>query len=249
MLFRIFVTAIVAGLIGGAVATIGQELGTIPLILKAEVYEGAHDHAAPETSNGGSPTAQLHTSDAWGPRDGFERLAYTFANNVITAIAFALLLSGAFAVLESLTGRAVDPRRAAAWGLAGFAVFSFIPAIGLPPELPGMVAADVAARQIWWWSSVVASSIGLGLLAFAPNAALKSLGIAIIALPFAIGAPQSAGSAGGSAVPPELAAQFVVTALATALVFWLALSVATALVFAKLRRRQETVDRNAAPAG
>lgn len=34
--------------------------------------------------------------------------------------------------------------------MAGFAAFTVAPALGLPPELPGMMAADLGPRQARW---------------------------------------------------------------------------------------------------
>ncbi|MCZ6764474.1 MAG: CbtA family protein [Alphaproteobacteria bacterium] len=232
MLFRIFLTALVAGVIGGAVVTGVQELGTTPLILEAEVYENAvghpHEGAAAEAGD-----------EEWAPRDGIERLFYTFLGNLVMAAAFALLLASAFTVY----GRTVNLRQSVAWGLAGFAAFTFIPSIGLPPEIPGMVAADISARQIWWWSSAIASCVGLGLIAFAPQWLVKIIGAGIILAPFVVGAPHPEHGAEVGSVPPELAAQFATTTLGTALVLWLVLSATVALVFAKIRVAQEQADR------
>jgi len=49
------------------------------------------------------------------------------------------------------------------WGAAGFLIFSGSPALGLPPELPGMTAAALDARQTWWIGTVIATAIGIGL--------------------------------------------------------------------------------------
>ena len=44
------------------------------------------------------------------------------------------------------------------WGLAGFAVFTIAPGLGLPPELPGVPAAPLLSRQIWWVTAVLATA-------------------------------------------------------------------------------------------
>jgi len=51
---------------------------------------------------------------------------------------------------------------------AGFVAFSLAPAAGLPLGLPGMAAAALEARQIWWVCTVAATAAGLALLAFPP---------------------------------------------------------------------------------
>ena len=127
MFLRLVLTALIAGLVGGIAVSALQAIGTTPLILQAETFEaGAH--------------ADTH---------GWERLGFTLLANILMATGYAALLAAAFTLL----GRDVSLTRSAGWGIAGFAAFGFIPAIGLPPELPGMVAAEIAPRQLWWWSS------------------------------------------------------------------------------------------------
>lgn len=46
------------------------------------------------------PVDHDHDARAWEPRDGLERNIYTAAANVLTAIGFALLLSGIFALRQ-----------------------------------------------------------------------------------------------------------------------------------------------------
>ena len=58
---------------------------------------------------------------------------------MISGVAFALLLTAIYALLRP--GQLhPDARTGAGWGLAGYAAFSPAPALGLPPELPGMAA-------------------------------------------------------------------------------------------------------------
>src|SRR5260370_14288791 len=103
-IFRSIVfSAALAGLIVGAVISVAQFLGTVPLIQKSEVYErkaaveappAAHEHAgaAHHHDNAGSNDSE------WEPEDGFQRNAFTVAANILTAIGFALLLTGIYAI-------------------------------------------------------------------------------------------------------------------------------------------------------
>ena len=109
------------------------------------------------------------------------------------------------------------------WGLAGFLVFSLAPAAGLPPELPGMPAAELWARQIWWGFAAVATGAGLVLITLAKHGLVIALGIAVLALPHMLGAPQA--PAHDTAVPAHLAAAFAVNSIAAAAVFWALLGV------------------------
>jgi cobalt transporter subunit CbtA len=207
-------------------------LRVVPLILEAEKYEQpappAHGHG--ETAR--NPDGQPHAHESRAPAGGWKRTGFTFLANFLTATAYAALLASAF----TLYGRPVSPAASVAWSLGGFAAFSFLPSLGLPPELPGMAAGDLAARQLWWWGSVAASCIGLAALAFAPRWPWKLAGGVVILLPFVVGAPHPDASTGAGAVPPELAARFVVATLGTSLLFWLVLGLGAAFMFARLGR-------------
>jgi cobalt transporter subunit CbtA len=210
MLRRILFTALIAGTVAGLFAAGIQHLKLIPLIAAGEVYEAAgtqadhHHDAMPE----------------WEPAPGIERAGYTVLADVLAGIGFALVLIGGVA-LARLGGYAIDARRGLVWGAAGFVVFALAPAIGLPPELPGMAAAGLAARQQWWLLTAVATATGLGLLIFARPAALRVVGAALIVLPHLIGAPAAPHASAG--VPAELAAEFATASLAVAAAFWLLL--------------------------
>ena len=110
-------------------------------------------------------TRPIVTSE-WEPEEGLQRNAFTVAANILTAIGFALLLTGVYAI----RGRQVMWREGLLWGLAGFVVFTAAPGLGLPPELPGMAVAELTARQTWWIATAAATAGGLCLLAFRPAA-------------------------------------------------------------------------------
>lgn len=215
---RALIAALVAAVVGCAVVTAAQQAVVVPLILKAETFETA-EPAAPKSEGHahapGTPADHHHDADAWAPADGIERVAYTALANLGVSLGFALLLVAGF----TLAGREVDGQKGLLWGAAGFACFTLAPTLGLPPELPGSVAAAVGPRQIWWFGTALATGVGLALIVFGRHVALKLLGVAAIVLPHVVGAPHPpAGEAGG--VPPELAAQFAVLSLAVAALFW-----------------------------
>jgi cobalt transporter subunit CbtA len=108
------------------------------------------------------------------------------------------------------------------WGLAGFATFMLAPSAGLPPELPGMAAGELASRQIWWWSAAAATAGGIAVIALTRHLAWKAAAIGLIALPHVIGAPDASGD---SAVPAGLANAFAANAIAVSAVFWIVLCV------------------------
>ncbi len=209
MIARILLVAIAAGVIAGAFVTAAQSFKVIPLIYQAETYE----NAAPEKA--AEPVANAD----WAPQAGFERVAYTLLANVLNGVGFGFLLTAVIV----FAGLGISWTTGILWGVGGFLAFSFIPAIGLPPEMPGMVAADIVDRQIWWIAAVACALIGMGLLAFGKGTALKVLGVVIIAIPQVVGAPHVNLAEVSSSVPAELAAQYVVATLLTTGLFWMVL--------------------------
>jgi cobalt transporter subunit CbtA len=222
MFRQIFLTALIAGAVAGLFTAGVQRLRLIPLIDRAEVYE---DAAAQQSGHSHDSMAA-----AWEPK-GVERGVYTVLADLLAGIGFALMLTGAMAV-AGLKGHAVDWRRGLLWGAAGFTAFAFAPAIGLPPEPPGMEAAALAARQAWWLATACSTALGLALIVFVPQIWSRVAGAILLLLPHIIGAPQGPG--GASAVPAALATQFVVASLATTALFWLVLGGVSGWLFRRL---------------
>lgn len=212
---RIFFAAVLAGLAAGIGMSALQQWKVAPLILVAETYEAAvpaHEHAGAADEAGG----HLHDAEAWAPADGLERTSYTVLANLLTSIGFALLL----AALSVLSGIEITARNGALWGLGGFLAFQLAPAVGLPPELPGMAAAELGARQLWWWGTALSAGAGLLAVAKFRNAAASGLAVLLILAPHIVGAPQLAAEQ-ASAVPAGLASAFAAASLAVGAAFWL----------------------------
>ena len=222
MFGRIFLTALAAGVLSGFFIWGAHSIKTTPLILAAEAYEN-QGKAAGDSLHQVSPSAYAATAatvaeeEEWGPADGFERNAYTLLSDVLASIGFAFLLTGVIA----FSGRHVDWRRGIVWGLCGFAAFFVSPSLGLAPELPGMQAAELSARQAWWLSTVAAAIAGLALIALQPRVGLKWVGAGLIIVPHLVGAPHPEIAPG--ALPAELAAQFAATTLVVTGLFWMVL--------------------------
>lgn len=223
--------AAAAGLFAGLVMTVMQSFYTVPLILQAETFENAepaHDHSAvPAASDETSADAAVaheheHEHEGWAPADGAERTAFTALANIVTGIGLGLLLVVASEVAGGIQGW----RQGLFWGFAGFAAFTLAPGLGLPPELPGMPAADLLARQVWWIATVAATAAGLWLIAFGGSAVLAIGGAILLIAPHVVGAPQPASHE--TLVPADLHHQFVVAVTLTNLVFWMLLGVAVA---------------------
>lgn len=240
MLVRVLLAALLAGVLAGAFATAAQSVRVIPLILEAEKYEGEdhhapavkqeseHDNHAHDNSDGhhdqkpDDKKPELvendhHSGDAWSPEDGFERLFYTFVSNVIAGVAFALILTAAILVAR----QSISLHSGLVWGAAGFVSFVLAPNLGLTPELPGMPAADLHDRQIWWLATVLFTAGGIALMAFSQKIPLMVIGAVLIALPHIYGAPLP--KVHETAVPAMLAVEFAVATIVTSGLFWLVL--------------------------
>ena len=229
MFRRIVMTALAAGVLAGIFGWGLQMVTTTPLIMAAEMYEPGggeaamsdahtHDSAAEETDG----HEHDHGDGMWMPEGGMERHAYTLLTSIPMGVGFGFVLTGVFA----LCGRGVGLNEGVLWGLGGFAAIYLAPALGLPPELPGMMASDLDARQMWWIFAVAGSSVGLALIVFSPNPLWKLAGALITVIPHIVGAPQpemvDLAEMAGS-VPAEMAARFAVTSLVTVGLFWVVL--------------------------
>ena len=241
MLQRLLLSGVLSGLIVGAFVTLIHLAMVTPIILEAETYETKSEAPAAAHVHGAGTAAHSHDTEAWAPEDGWERSLYTLAADLIMGVGFALLLASGF----TLSGQDISARAGVLWGAAGYLAFSFLPALGLPPELPGAAAADLAARQIWWFGAAVASVGGLGLIAFGKRW-MQGAGLVLLILPHIIGAPHAPAGEAGS-VPPELAAHFVVMTMFMNAAMWIALGWMTAYFFQRFAgsTRGRIVDINA----
>ncbi|MCX7558116.1 CbtA family protein [Sulfitobacter sp. F26204] len=211
MYSRFLVSAIFAGAAAGLIAGLLQLVFVQPVLLHAELYEtGAivHFGAAPVSAN-----PELPGFDAM--RDGLS-LVFT----MLTYTGYALILIAAMGIAEE-RGATIDGRTGIIWGVAGFVAFHLAPGITLAPEVPGVAAADVAARQVWWFATVAAALVGLWLIAFGRNWMVWSLAVILLAAPHVIGAPEPDAFAGP--VPTEIGALFAARAFGVGLAAWVLL--------------------------
>ena len=225
MVKNLFVSAICAGIVAGLIAALLQFIFVIPVLLEGELFEtGARLHFG----NDGSPQSDRGVpglGDDWG------RHSMTVAFNIITYTGYGLILA-AMISYAALKGSFTPSRQGITWGLCGFIAVQLAPAIGLPPELPGTLAAEIGPRQMWWLGTIVATAIGMGLIAFG-RSYLPLCGIAIILIPHLVGAPHLDACFG--VAPPELAAEFATLSLGTSAAGWAVLG----YVVAKSLRRLE----------
>ncbi len=261
MIVRYLLAALVAGLFSGALMTAAQEARVIPLILHAEEYEGGDeapvaDGAAPATEGAVqgethehsslgtalvefasylSPVSVAYAHDGEDHEDGgimfgMSRFSGTLMANLVTGAGFALLLAG----FSLVSGHPITVANGALWGAAGWLAVHMLPAIGLPPELPGFPAAELGDRQTWWIATVVLSAAGLFLLFLKDGIVAKIAGVVLIAAPQVYGAPQPSDIA--SNVPAVLGAEFAVAALATTLFFWVVLGLSLGVANEKIAK-------------
>ncbi|VVO90762.1 hypothetical protein PS865_02326 [Pseudomonas fluorescens] len=223
MIKRIAQTAGFTGLLAALLLTLLQSFWVSPLILQAETFEKSepvaqvHEHAV-------GTAAHSHDGEAWEPEDGWQRVVSTTGGNLVVAVGFALMLAGLY-TLRAPT----KTSQGLLWGLAGYATFVLAPTLGLPPELPGTAAADLASRQIWWIGTAASTAVGLALIAFSRHWLMKLLGVAILAVPHVIGAPQP--QVHSMLAPEALETQFKIASQLTNVAFWLALGLISAWLF------------------
>lgn len=226
---NLFTSALFAGLAAGLIAALLQFWLVIPLLLEGELYEsGVRVHFA--------SSLDAPVQSPAGPAEGLTqdptRHFLTIGFSVVAYTAFALLLVAGMALADKF-GHPVNARTGAIWGLAGFIAMQLAPAVGLPPELPGTIAAEVELRQIWWLGTVLATAIGLGLLAFGSSVWFIILGIVFLALPHMIGAPHLDTYFG--IAPPELSAHFATRSLGVSTVSWVVLGSVAGYFWARAR--------------
>lgn len=218
MIARVLQAALVAGFLAACVATTLQFFLTTPLILQAETYEKG---ILPEPTSADAADDALRpshghdaSSKAAAPEEGFSRVAFTGLATLVSGVGYALILLA----LILAAGHKLSIGAAVRWAIGSFVAVNLAPAVGLPPELPGMGGEQLVARQIWWLYTVLGTGIGLYLIAVVRTRTTIGLGVLVIILPHLIGAPHAVAAV--SEVPAMLASQFAVRSLAVAFAFW-----------------------------
>jgi cobalt transporter subunit CbtA len=166
--------------------------------------------------------AEDHSGSEASEASELTRAAFTVLFLTLTWSGFGLLAASAVATAQLLAPR--RPVTVLGIAIAGFATAALAPALGLPPELPGMPAADLEARQVWWiWSAasmVAALAIGIKFQLWAA----RLVALAVAACPHIFGAPSSPLAA--ATIPPDLAALYVARVLGVSFVGWLVMAFA-----------------------
>lgn len=238
MIQRMLASGLFAGVAAGLIAALLHFAFVQNILLLGEEYEsgalvhfqgsqgvaaGGHDHseapateAADDHAHAEGTAAHDHPEAAEG-ESHLKRNVLTVMFMALTYAAYGLMLVAGMA-LAGQFGITVSTRDGLLWGIAGFVSFQFAPALGLAPELPGTIAADLGERQIWWWGTVLATGTGLALLAYGRSFVTALAGGALLAAPHVIGAPELGVYYG--VAPPEVASMFAARVLGAALVSW-----------------------------
>lgn len=213
-------SGLLAGAASGLVVALLQLFLIQPLIVEAERYETGM-LVLPGSATVAPEVAEDHSGSAAPETSGLSRATLTVLFLTLTWSGFGLLAASGVA-----TAKAIAPERPISVlgiAMAGFATAALAPALGLPPELPGMPAADLEARQLWWvWSvasMVAAVAIGVRFQFWAA----QLVALAVAASPHIFGAPSAPLAA--ATIPPDLAAHYVARVLGVSFAGWLVMAI------------------------
>jgi cobalt transporter subunit CbtA len=146
-------------------------------------------------------------------RDG---LSLLFSMLIYTG--YALILIAAMTLQQQKSKTAITFHQGIIWGISGFFVMHLAPAISLPPEVPGVAAAELQPRQIWWFATTLLTASGLWIIAFTKKGSRFIIGAALILAPHIIGAPEPDIFTGPA--PTEIGALFASRALGIGFISW-----------------------------
>jgi cobalt transporter subunit CbtA len=249
---RLIWAALATALVVGSVQTGVQRWQAAPLILAAEVFEAQKTEApaAPATdaataththAEGVAPHDHGHEQGAakeWEPENGGERIGWTWVANLLHAFSMVLLTFAVMGLWLYQRGGAVASLRLAGLvAAAGWLSFHLWPSLGLHAEVPGMEAAPLHARQVWWVLAVGSAAGACAVAGFVRASWRWLVAAALLALPFVVGAPQLQGDALAGFGPEahaaleQLGRQFIWATHWVALSFWVSLGLVGGFTF------------------
>ena len=209
MFSRIMVSGLFSGALGGIIAGFLQWYFVQPVLLHSELYEAGILTHFVGTSNSAHPDLEYIQP----MRDG---LSLIFSMLIYTGYAIILIAAMLLRAQKSETN--ITFHQGIIWGVSGFFVVHLAPAISLPPEVPGVAAAELQLRQIWWFATTLLTAGGLWIIAFTKKGSRFIIGAALILAPHIIGAPEPDIFTGPA--PTEIGALFASRALGTGLISW-----------------------------
>ncbi len=226
MFYRILVSGLFAGAIGGFIAGLLQWLFVQPVLLHSELYEtGILKHFGALANS-----AQPDLDKLQPIRD---ILSILFS--MIIYIGYAILLISAMTISQLKSNTIISFHQGIIWGILGYIIVHLAPATSLPPEVPGVAAADLQSRQIWWFMTIFFTASGIWLIAFNSKMLPFIIGIILILAPHIFGAPEPASFTGPA--PTEIGALFASRALGIGLISWAVLGGLSAIFLHKETKR------------
>ncbi|VCU57848.1 Predicted cobalt transporter CbtA [Tritonibacter mobilis] len=213
MFGRILTSALFAGAAAGLIAALLQLFFVQPVLLHAELYESG------ELVHFGGEAVSAHP-DLPGLFDEPMRNLLSILFTMLTYTGYALVMVALMSQAER-QGHEITARHGIIWGLAGFVAFHFAPGLTLAPEVPGVAAADVGARQIWWVATVASAGVAMWLIAFGGNLVAYVIAALLLMAPHVIGAPEPDSFIGP--VPTEIGALFAARAFGIGMAAWVLL--------------------------
>lgn len=229
----------VAVLVGSGQCAL-QQWQAVPIIQAAEVFESQKaEPAAPAVAHDHD---HHHDEDehAWAPADGLERTAWTWVANVLHAFSLALLVFAVMGLWVWRQGVSLAPLRLGMVIAAiGWISLHLWPSLGLPAEVPGMDAAPLGSRQSWWVLAAACSGLACAGISLLRTPWRWPAAVALLALPFALGAPHLAGDplagfgASAQASLRHLNEQFRWVTAWMSIALWASLGLTCGLAFAR----------------
>ncbi|KJZ23864.1 CbtA family protein [Tritonibacter mobilis] len=213
MFGRILTSALFAGAAAGLIAALLQLFFVQPVLLHAELYESG------ELVHFGGEAVSAHP-DLPGLFDEPMRNLLSILFTMLTYTGYALVMVALMSQAER-QGHEITARHGIIWGLAGFVTFHFAPGLTLAPEVPGVAAADVGARQVWWVATVASAGVAMWLIAFGGNLVAYVIAALLLVAPHVIGAPEPDSFTGP--VPTEIGALFAARAFGIGMAAWVLL--------------------------
>lgn len=243
---RLIWAAMVSAVLVGTVQTGVQRWQAAPLILAAEVFEDQKLESRPAEE----PTVHTHTegvaphehdhgdAQEWTPANGIERIGWTLVANILHAFSMALLVFTVMGLWLYKRGSFGGSLRLAGWVVAaGWLSFDLWPSLGLHAEVPGMEAAPLHARQLWWALAVGSAAAACAVAGFARGSWRWAAAAGGLALPFLVGAPELHGDALAGFGPEahsaltQLGQQFIWATAWVSLSFWISMGLVGGLAF------------------
>ena len=131
---------------------------------------------------------------------------------------YAIILISAMTLRQQKFKTPISLHQGIVWGISGYIAMHLAPAVSLPPEVPGVAAAELLPRQIWWFATTLLTAGGLWIIAFTKKGSSFIIGAALILAPHIIGAPEPDIFTGPA--PTEIGALFASRALGIGLISW-----------------------------